>query len=206
MKCTVVSLLPFPLREVKPGMFPGEFQIPACLQDKPGILHVDRSRHDVYLDDKRGTIPIWTPSDEIARSLIYDYRTACLAIDEDAVPGLFWVDGEKTLAALGRDHGKELNQYQKFQENWFERLVKLADDDWERLHKHTAISGLQRMAAKSLGLDRPWLIVKPHEQTKCPACRSIVEREAIVCFACHCVLNVEEYKKLTFTVSAPKVA
>lgn len=207
MKCTVVSLLPYPLREVKPGLFPGEFAIPACLNEKPGILHVDRSRHDVYLDEKRGSIPVWTPSDEIARALIYDYRTSCLAVEEDAIPGLFWLEGEKSLKDIGVAHVKELNDHQKKQENWFERLVKLADDDWERLHKHSAISNLQRLAAKSLNLERPWIVVKPSETRKCPACRTTVEFGAVICSACHCVLDAEGYKKLTFTVSSqiPKV-
>lgn len=206
-KCTVISILPFDLREPKPGLNPGEFLIPACKNPKvPTCLVIKEGTYGIYLDGDRGTLRARTPSSEVARSIFEDYISAQLAVDENSKPGLFAVPGVVTAEDFENDDDlKELLAFiTKQQENWFDRLIKLGDDIWNRYHQHGAITDLMRYAAKSLGkADLDWMKVSASSEerptmTTCPACMTTVNDKAIICSSCGCVLNADAYEKLSF--------
>src|SRR5215831_12218667 len=93
---TVVSIFPANIEEVKPGLIPGYFKIPAV--EKEGdfnLLTVERCVHAVYLDEARPRLIVPDPSDIVARSIVQDFKTSIHGyVTGIAEPGLSWVYGE----------------------------------------------------------------------------------------------------------------
>lgn len=198
--CTVVSLLPYKLQEEKPHMLPSTFTVPAASIDghKLGILHVKEGIHYIpnpLIDEGKpgSTIKQTTTPGEMARSICEDYNNAHVALSEDAQPGLFWVPGKLTQKDVEKFHGKRLTHIRRRQKNWFHNLCVMADADWQKNHDMRAVSDLQRIAAKALGINREWVEFKMEEMTKCPYCNSSVSPEASVCSNCKEVINKEKY-------------
>lgn len=201
-KATIISIVPFPISEFKPGIYPGFFEIAGSKNEVPEILVVGESVYHVELDENR-TITVKCSPDDIAKSLVHDYVISCLAYtveDSGSLPGIFWKPEELTLSEVTSKYAKDLEQAKRQQRNWFEKLVRLADDDWEKTRQHKFISDMQRYAAKSLKLERPWIISlnAVADTKKCPACQSFVSIEAIICSSCRCILDVKKYESLKF--------
>lgn len=206
---SVVSVVPFPIREKKPSLLPAEYYIPPA---KPGdfeILHVERAHVILQIMEER-TIRLPVLSEDIAKSIVADYCDGFLArISGEAEPGLFVVNGWPEKKEVSARYQTELEQATRKQNYWFKRLVELADDDWSRYHSHKMISDIQRYAAGSLKLDREWMLAQAIEAaaSECPVCFVKVNPRAIVCSNCNFVLNEEAYAvvKGKFT-TAPTVS
>ena len=196
-KTTIVSLIPFDLNEEKP-VYPGHFFISGAKENDIEILVVENAIAFKYVDEYRGTDKINIDSEDLARAIVEDYATSQLAVmpSDDIIPGLFFIPGEHTKIEIKTKYKDIVAEYRAKQVKWFEILVRMADDDWEKTRQHKVISGIQRYAARFLNIDRPWLIEPKME--KCIACRSTVEAEAIICPTCKTVLKPEEFKKLQF--------
>lgn len=198
--CTVVSIIPFELREFKPGVYPGNFNIPACLnEEEPVMFYVGSSVHVMQIGNK-APITIETPSFRIAKSLVDDYMDGQLWLDEECRPGLTWLQGRVELDVFIDRHTATHKELLTSQRNWALEIIKHTDDDYKRYRTHKVVSDQARYFAKKLGLDTEWM----HEETlglndvRCPACHTPVDQKAIVCSACRCILKPEEYKKLQF--------
>ena len=203
-KATVISIVPFEIHKNKPGLFPGIFDIPACVDfNKPSILYVEESMFFVEVDVDR-SIQVKVPPGDVAKSLVYDYATSCLEYNDhnNAGPGIFYIDDEYTQGRVIRDLKDELKNAQERQHNWFLSLVKLADDDWQKSGGiQRTISDTQRYAARHLNLERPWLIDTKElgiDTIKCVACRSMIASDAIICPNCKLIINMESWKSLKF--------
>jgi len=200
-RATLISVVPFPIQEFKPGIYPGFFEIGACNNDIPQLLTIGDSIYHVEIDENR-TISVKCPSEDIAKSIIEDHVTSNLAysVEEDAAPGFFWKPGEHDLGSIISKFGKDLEYHRGRQLRWFKKLVEMADDDWEKTRQHKFISDIQRYAAKSLKLIRPWIISTITDQglIKCPACVGSISSQAIVCQFCKCIINMDKYKTLQF--------
>lgn len=196
---TLVSFFPLPLNEEKPGMFPGKFVIAASDGITPTIYHVGQSIHYVDVGEDRPQLQIAKPSYDIARAVVEDFIAAQLAVSEDAAPGLGYIRGKLTLAEVQAKEGKLLTALKERQRLWYVALVKLGDDDWQRFHKHVVISDIQRIGARSLGLERDW-VMEPEDMVNetCPACGSSVNPSVVVCPNCRCILDKEKYASLAF--------
>lgn len=194
-KSTIVSLVPFDIHENKP-VFPGDFFIPGARENDFEILVVDNATSFKYIDENRGTIKLLVESEELAKAIVEDYENSQVARHDGLGPGIFFVPGEYTKDGIRLKFKAELKVARDKQNKWFESLIRLADDDWEKTRQHRAISDLQRYAAKALNLERPWLI-EP-KMSKCPACKVTVEEGAIICSNCHAVLDKEAYEKMQF--------
>jgi len=198
-KSTVVSIYPLLIKEEKPGVYPGRFTIEPS-NGEPSLLVVGQSVHHVDVGEGRPQIEIATPSHEMAKSIVDDFINAQIAISEGAQPGVAWLRGAITLSELKTKHVSLLLQLKTTQKAWYLSLVKMADDDWQRYHKHSVISDIERLAARDLGYtERPWLIVTEQlPSSSCSACGTPISTAVIVCPSCRCILKPDEYKKLTF--------
>lgn len=194
---TVVSVLPFKIDEIKPGVYPGHFIIEAAEKDKFKSIIIGPSRYHVYIPIAERIMTVEEHAHGMARSIVEDYIGSALAVSGDARPGIFWLTGAKSESDIANHCKLELEEAKQSQKRWFTELVKLADDDWAKYHLHAAISDLQRYAANYLGLEREWLrMLKEVEITSCKVCRSPIHPEAIVCPVCRSVLNQTEYAKV----------
>lgn len=198
---TVCSIAPFQLRERKPGLYPGEFYIPACKDMYKDVeyLVIDESRFYVYLDLERGSFPVRASAEQIGVSIINDYVNAQLAVADDCYPGLFLVPHRINNKKEALE-SELIPTARAVQLRWFEALVKMADDDWEKYRQHRAISHIQREAARAMNLERDWLIATPPDklgQMICLVCRTPLQPETIMCPNCGFVVNPEEFAKIS---------
>ena len=194
-KSTIISMIPFDIHEQKP-LYPGDFFIPAAKDNDIEVLVVGDSVSFSYIDEHRGTIKVPVSSEEIAKSVVNDYENSQLARTAENGPGVFWVSGEHTKQEIKLKFRDEVKLHRDRQIRWFTSLVKAADDTWEKTRQHKTISDIERYAARFLNLDRSWLIAP--QMTKCIACKTTVEEDAIICPNCRAVLNKESYEKLQF--------
>jgi hypothetical protein len=210
LSCTVVSLIPWVLKESKPGLYPGHYFIKPSDTKIPSIVHVtNKTVHFVYLDDTRGSMIARDPSDEVAKSIVNDFCNSQLGTDEEAKPGMFWVPGLLSVEEIMEQYGPELELARSQQIKWFTNICRIADDDWTRYHKHNVISDFQRLAATVIGWNperHEWMNEKAEEEApkttqdmkKCIACFSIIEKEAKVCRFCRCIFPEAKESGLTF--------
>ena len=194
LKATLVSIMPFPIDEHKVGVYPGDYHLEASTDGRPHLLVVDNAFHYVYLGEDRGHMKVNIPAHELAAAVIYDYANSLFCISDSARPGVFWVPGTyRTPEEIEVEFADRLEAARALQNNWFMALVKLADDDWQKYHRHSVISSHQLFAAKALGLEREWLVVMNPavHNILCPACKSAIHPEATVCP--HCQTKVLEF-------------
>lgn len=197
--CTVVSILPYPIKESKPSIIPGYFQIPRCKDPgKPSVLPVGESIHWVESPFK-GNVPpmkLTHSPKEVARSIVNDLIEGQLGLDSDAMPGLFWVEGHWSSEEIVFKHYNKLEEADNRQTKWFSVLVRIADDDWSKYKQHKFVSDLQRYAARAMGLQREWLTAVIDEiNIQCPLCKGFVRPDAIVHSECGFVMKPIEYNQ-----------
>lgn len=204
---TIISVLTFAIREVKPGIFPTNiFAIPTVAPGDIEVITVEKGYYDVYVGDGKHL----RQSEEavvIAKSICNDFNNSQLGIDTDAYPGLFYVEGRWLKDEAKKRFSTEISHAKAKQNAWFVRLCRLADDDWARTHQHKMISDLQRNAACSLGWTREWLAETPVGDARlvpCPFCQTLLKPEALVCATCKEIVKPEEYAKLKEPVKKSK--
>lgn len=206
-KVTIVSTLPFKLTESKPGMFPSYYEIEAApTKDTLGITHIsDAFYHELmpFGDTRAPLRRVDILAERVAQGLIQDYIQASLSVQMEIldngsqrVPGLFWVNGVHTGGYIKSNHRDELEQCISNTVSWFEALVKLADDDWQKNRQHKMISDLQRRACTYLGLkDREWNVnILEIMSSVCWSCFTAVNPNAIKCATCSAILKEKEYE------------
>lgn len=195
-KATVVSICPFALHEMKPGMFPSFYRIPSARDTGLEILIVNNAFYNQPLPATDQVVRVEISSKDIARSIVNDYIQGVMAYGENCYPGLFWVRGNYDKPTVKTKFATELQTITQYQYNWFLAIVAIADDDWTQFKQHKFITETQRHAARFLGLKREWLIdqntVTNVVTVNCPACFSMIHPEASICPNCRSVINVDK--------------
>jgi len=195
LACTVVSLVPCKIIEEKPGLYPPRFIIEESDTIIPKLLHIGTATHYVYLDESRGMLQVKDPSDVVAKAIVNDFITAQLGISDEVGPALWWVDSDYNLEQVLEKEKEIMNEMRLRQRKWFVNLVKMADDDWVRYRQHNVISDFQRKIGTLLDLnseDHEWMTPLALQQGKtfaCPFCMTSLPVGAIICTACHEVLD-----------------
>jgi hypothetical protein len=195
-KATIVSLFPFDINEIKPGVYPGHFHLEPCLDvKKPSILHINDAISYLFDGLTGKSMPINQPVEVMAKSVVDDFRNSFLTIGPDSGPGIFWVEGHHSVADIVKLFSDDIRKAELRQYKWFEALVRLADDDFAKYGQHRAVSDLQRYAADYLHLDRVWKRkLEEQRMTNCPACRSTIPEDALVCASCRTIIRPQEYE------------
>lgn len=199
-KATVVSILPKPIREVKPTIQPGIFEIEKASYANPVVLNVGPSSWWREIDEEQPLIEIPVSAVSIADSIVRDYCNGILACDMgDLMPGLFWLPGSLTLKEVREKFTSQLEEANKKQRNWFGALVKMGDVLWARSQGNPlSISEDMKMAAQELGMtEKEWLKNFEHmTMVRCKACGNMNRDDIVICPNCKVVLNPEQFAKL----------
>jgi len=209
---TVISLVPFKIEEVKPGMTPSKFFIDPAPENSFSCLLVTRCQHGVYLDEYRPVLIVPTPPEDVAEAICFDYKKGQLELSIGvAEPGLFWVPGDYSKKEkhdeLQAIYAEDFRHAGKLQVEWFKALVTKADDAWGKFHQRAMIPQITKIAASRLKLERDWLLdaeVKA-AMSECPVCFSKVHPQAIICRGCQNILKPAEYAKYQFAKGAQPV-
>ena len=195
LDCTVISLVPVHICEEKPGLFPPRFVIEESDCVIPQVLHISSATHYVYLDEARGMLQVKDPSDVVAKAIVQDFCTSQIGVDDDSGPALWWIDERLNADEVLTNQKNVIGEKKARQQRWFVNLVRMADDDWTRYHKHVVISDFQRKIATILGLDpeaHEWmapLALQDGRVDLCPFCGSAIVKTAVICSSCHQVIN-----------------
>lgn len=196
---TVVSLCNFPIGpEFKPGLFPNDYVIPAATEDTLGLLVVSDGFTDIpQLDHK--SIRMTISSEEIAKAIVDDWKSAQLQVGPGAAPGLFFVEGKQDEETIRKKHAPAIAKAKAEHTVWAQRLLKMADDLWQLKPVHRQIASTMINAAKYLKEDRVWMkSARPEDTIRCPGCTAIVPAAAAVCQHCSAILDDKKYQQLTF--------
>jgi hypothetical protein len=204
-RCTIVSILPKEIHEVKFTIEPGVFDLEAGTMDKPATLVVGSSSWWKDVDVEQPLLEIPVGSVVIANSVVNDYCNGIVGCNmADAMPGLFFVMGEVTVKKLKEDYNVRLAEAKIKQDNWYKVLVKLADSLWARTNGNPlVIADDMRLAARSLNLnEKPWLKdYQIAELIRCFACGSMRNPLYPVCPSCKAVDQTHPAaKELKFAV------
>src|SRR5215468_1087965 len=200
--CTVVNYLPFTFIEKKPGQVPDEYIIPPATNEEktPGLLPVKDTHSNLYMPLQENTFRVPIAADTIANDLVEGLLSAQMKRDIDiAEPAIFFVEGNHTLESLKANYSEVITKAHYKQAVWLGRLVKQADDDWQRFRQHKFITDMERFAARKLGFKREWVDVSaatPLEFENCKFCTTQVLKGAVICPNCKHVLDPIAYAKL----------
>jgi hypothetical protein len=201
LKATVVSLFPLEINETKPGLYPGYFVIPAAPLGDFSFLIVGDG---IYYQETKNDVKtqVRTPYYTLAESICQDFQTSHIGrVPEIAEPGLFWVAGQWRKQEIRDNFADELDKWEKRQLAWFTNLVEIADDTYARTQRHTSVSALQRLAAKRLSIQRPWIIRTGESANSCRFCKAEVPYGAVKCPTCREILDMVAYRELQGEIS-----
>jgi hypothetical protein len=205
LESTVISFVPFEIKEHKPGLYPPHFHIEASDMKTPQLLHIGTCYHFLYMDETRGSIRVPNPSDQVARAIVEDYITSQLSIDDEARPALFWVPERMTIEEIQNKFKIEIMRHLLKQKKWFLNVAMLADNDWSRYHQHNVISSFQRKCADYIGWkasEHEWMSpLTTMESSACPACGMTYAKGIVICPNCKLILDKEKAKDFEFAVS-----
>lgn len=204
-KCTIVSIFPKEVEEIKHTIEPGRFHINAGTYEKPSVLVVGSSSwwKDIDIDQPMLEIPV--SSIQVAESIVKDYCNGMIGCNmADCMPGLFFILGEHNVMEVQMKYKSVLEATKIKQDNWYKILVRLADSLWARANGNPlVISDEMRLAARSLNFnDKPWLKdFTTVEMVKCKACGTLKHPDYPVCPVCKAIDNSHpSAKELKFAV------
>lgn len=200
-KATLVSLYPLEFDEKIPFIYPQKYIIPASDGKTPQVLVISDGFNvvDNWVGDDNVPLRIPIPAEELANSVINDFRNSCLGVDEVSYPAVFAISGEYTAEEVLKTQTAKINEMLKAQRNWLQKLVRMADDDWQRFRQHKMINDLQRLAVRALNLEREYMFIETTpDMIECPGCGEVVDKAKAICKHCRCVINKAAYEKLTF--------
>lgn len=187
---TILSICPFETIEIKP-ISGGYFKIPAAEKDDFILVNIEESSYIQRLPATDHNIVVPVASHHIAKSIVDDFVNTVIEADDNAGPGMMWMEGKVTRTQVLANHKAELDVLTARQIRWFENLCRKADDDWNQYKKVGLISGHQRYAAKYLGHKADWLVEYNQNAglIDCPACFSKIDARAVICLHCNAILD-----------------
>ena len=218
---TIISICPAEVNVTLPHTTPPRITIPPAEVGKPILAVFSDGEERQFIGGEVNKKDPWVKYPVIAldlvKGIVNSYKMSATFIEPNALPGIFAVSGKPDGITPGNHNytivlnngnesvidkfiGQFTAEYNKIktqQDNWFKRLVQVADKSFAKNSNYAEISDLQRYAAKRMNIERPWnKEIKPEDFKKCPFCQSFVDPAAIVCIHCQNIVNQEEYKKL----------
>lgn len=206
-KCTVISIFPRAIQEVKPTLQPSVYEMEAGSYQDPAILIVGTAAYWQEIDEQQPLLEIPVMSPLVAASVCNDFMNGMVECNmNDAKPGLFFVPGEYTLKSVREKYQSLIDKAKEKQDNWYSKLVKTADSLWSRTNGNPlAIDELMRLAARELREDREWVNKLSVISTlvPCVACGTPRNDKYPVCPNCKHI-DQELAKKLGITFAEVK--
>jgi hypothetical protein len=211
-KSTIVSIYPKEVDEKKWTIQPGRFIIPKGSIENPSLIVIGSSSWWRDFDPGQPLVEIPQSSISVADAVVTDYCNGLLGyVKSDSQPGLFWVPGEFTsiidlkkadfsrLFGLGITGQTLFDRAVLYQENYWKRLIKIADIGWAKTNGSPyVINDDMRTAAEHLGFkDKAWMKdMQMLAQVNCPMCGTPRNPNYPMCANCKAVLDPEKAKAL----------
>lgn len=205
-KCTIVSIYPKEINELKVTIEPGKFHIDPGTYEKPSILVVGASSWWKELDLQQPMLEFPVSSIQIAESVIKDYCNGMLGCDmSSAMPGLFFALGELNVMEIKMKYKSKIEETNKKQNNWFDILIRLADSLWARTNGNPlVIMDDMRIAARALNMEhKPWYgAFEAPKMDKCKYCGNLRNPLFPICPSCRAIdMDNPLAKEIKFAVA-----
>lgn len=201
-KSTIFSIYPRKVVDNHWTVQPGRFVIEAGSLESPSLLVVGSSSWWREIAENQPLLEIPNSSVTVADAVVNNYCNGLVGCNmKDAMPGLFWVPGNKALIDLKVDPDLMalLELAKKKQHAYWLNLINLTDKFWARTNGNPlCVSDDARLAAEMTGAkNKDWMqnftLV---ENTPCPACGTPRKSQFPVCGACHTIIDKERYNEL----------
>ncbi len=203
MKFSVINFTPFMFREDKPGQSPDSYIIPPSRDDDkvPGVLTVGNAFSRLYmpLQDHEFHVPV--AAEALANDLVRSLLDAMIECERGvAEPAIFYVPGDIAPLEVKSKFPEEVRSALNKQNVWCIRLVKKADDEWQKYRQHKFITDTQRWACKKLNFKREWESVSaaaPLELKDCQWCGTKILTNVAMCPNCKQIVNQALFDSLS---------
>jgi hypothetical protein len=135
--------------------------------------------HTDHIDLGEGkTLPVFIPARDTAEDICRIFNND---IGDNSYAGVFVIEHGDTPTE------EELKTAREALEDFYRRLVNVADQEWDRGMKAN-ISDLHRSAGRYFKLNKPWL-PDLRQKKECPVCAESIPVNAAVCKSCNAVLD-----------------
>jgi hypothetical protein len=206
-KCTVFSIYPKRIDEVKHTIQPGRFIIPPGSVDKPERLVVGSSSWWREIDVEQPYLEIPNSSLQVANSIVNDYCNGLIGCNmEDAMPGLFFLTGDVTTEELLKKYKSTFDKAVVKQSRFWNAIIELTDILWSNTNGNPlCVSEDARLACKELGIEnKDWMQnFQNAGMVRCIACGSLRSPNFPVCSSCNRVVDRALYDKLNIRDEDP---
>lgn len=202
-KCTVFSIYPKLIEEVKPTIQPGFFVIKPGRPDDIQRLVVGASSWWREIDPEQPYLEIPNSAIQVAKSIVNDYCNGIIGCNmEDSMPGLFFIPGDITIPQLMKEYKSTYETYCQRQKNFWNSVIHLTDVLWANTNGNPlCVSGDARLACQELGIEnKEWMQnFQSQGMIRCIACGTLRNPAFPVCGTCNRVVDVELATKLGVT-------
>lgn len=192
-KCTVFSIYPKEIDELKPTIQPGRFIIPPGSPDKPTRLVVGSSSWYREIDVDQPYLEIPNSSLQVANSIVNDYCNGLIGCNmEDAMPGIFFIPGQITIEQLLKEYKETFNKAVARQNKFWHSIINLTDILWSNTNGNPlCVSDDARLACQMLGIEnKDWMQnFQNTGMVRCIACGSLRNPAFPVCGTCNRVVD-----------------
>lgn len=192
-RCTVFSIYPKEIDEVKHTIQPGRFIIPPGNVKAPTFLVVGPSSWWREVDPEQPYLEIPNSSLQVAESIVKDYCNGLIGCNmTDAMPGLFYIPGVVTIPQLMKEYKSTFDSVVEKQTKFWHELIRLTDVLWANTNGNPmCVSGDARLACKELGIEnKDWMQNFQNEAlVRCVACGTLRNPAFPVCGTCNRVVD-----------------
>lgn len=199
-KSTIISIYPRKIDEIHHTIQPRRFVIEPGNFSNPAILVVGSASWWREIDEKQPLLEIPNYSTQVADAIVKCYCSGLLGYNQENMPGMFWVPGEKTKKDLKTDPVliNLLAKAKIKQDAYWQSLIKLADGLWSRTNgSPLCISEDMRMAARELGATKDWMSnFALTDNVKCVACGQPRNPSFPICPNCKTVIDKDKAKEM----------
>ena len=203
-KCTIVSVYPREIVEIKHTISPPKYVIPAAPENGYSLLVVESAIWLKEMPDDAPLQEMYVGSMILAQSIITDYSNGLFAAGAGRGPGLFFIPGAYDKKSIKlyvtpdmvtfSDLLKRANDMQR---NWYTTLITQTNAVWARSNGNPlCVSEDAKLAARELNINPDWMQdFKLINMSNCQACGTIVNPSYPICPNCKAVVNQDLAKE-----------
>lgn len=191
-KCTIFSIYPKEIDEIKPTITPGRFIVPAGTIENPSRLVVGPSSWWREVDPEQPYLEIPNSSLQVAESVVKDYVNGLDGFSENAQPGLFYIPGDITVKQLKNEYTSTLEKAIERQNNYWHAVINNTDIMWVTTGGNPlSVSGDARLACAQLGIEnKDWMQnFQNQKNVRCVACGQLRNPDFPICPSCNRVVD-----------------
>lgn len=202
-KCTVFSVYPKVIDEIKHTIQPGRFVIAAGSPESPSRLCVGSSSWYREIDIEQPYLEIPNSSLQVANSIVNDYCNGLIGCDmEESMPGIFFIPGDISVEKLLKEFKSTYDKACAKQQRFWHSVIELTDILWANTGGNPlCVSGDARLACAQLGIqNKDWMQNFINQgNVRCIACGSLRNPAFPVCGTCNRIVDPALAAKLGIT-------